>query len=88
MHLSSPLTRMKKSRVIVKRLDRIDGCLQRLERDLEIASALFIRFWLNSAVPLTETAQAAARVKGGERNNQFIEALGRLSRAEASARSI
>lgn len=81
LHLSSPLTRMsEKRRAIAKRLDRIDRCLQRLEQNLEITSetlALFIRFWLNSTVPLPETVQAAARVKGEERYDQIIEALGR-----------
>jgi hypothetical protein len=41
------------------------------------AFALFIRFWLNSTASLAETAQAAARAKGGERYDKFLEALGR-----------
>ncbi|OOO17815.1 CopG family transcriptional regulator [Rhizobium sophoriradicis] len=76
----SPDADERKEAAIVKRLDRIGRNLQRLERDLEITSetlALFVRFWLNSTVPLPEEGQAAARVKGAERYDQFIAALGR-----------
>lgn len=50
------------------------------ERDVGIANeafALFIRFWLNSTASVPEAAQAAARAKGGERYDKFLEALGR-----------
>ncbi|MBN8933896.1 MAG: CopG family transcriptional regulator [Rhizobium pusense] len=76
----SPDADERKEAAIGKRLDRIDRSIQRLERDVGIANeafALFIRFWLNSTASLPETAQAAARAKGGERYDKFLEALGR-----------
>lgn len=76
----SPDADERKEAAIGKRLDRIDRNIQRLERDVGIANeafALFIRFWLNSTASLPETAQAAARAKGGERYDKFLEALGR-----------
>lgn len=76
----SPDADERKEAAIGKRLDRIDRTIQRLERDVGIANeafALFIRFWLNSTASLPETAQAAARAKGGERYDKFLEALGR-----------
>ncbi|MDK1494268.1 CopG family transcriptional regulator [Sinorhizobium sp. 7-81] len=76
----SPDADERKEAAIVKRLDRIERYVQRLERDLEITSealALFIRFWLNSTVSLPEAVQVEARVKGGERYDRFITALGR-----------
>lgn len=80
----SPDADERKEASIVKRLDWINRNLQRQERDLEIASetlALFVRFWLNSTVPLPEGVQAEAREKGAARYDQFIAALGRrLSR--------
>lgn len=67
----------------VKRLDRIDRRMQRLERDVGISIemiAVFIRFWLASTPQLPDTAQAAARAKAGERYDNFLSALGhRLS---------
>lgn len=76
----SPDADERKEAAISKRLDRIDRSIQRVERDLVIANeafALFVRFWLNTTVPLPEAAQAAARAKGGERYDKFLEALGR-----------
>ena len=79
----SPDAEERKEAVIVKRLDRIDRNVQRIERDLEIGNetlALFVRFWLNSTPPLPEERHAATRAKGAERYDQFIAALGqRLS---------
>lgn len=76
----SPDADERKEAATVKRLDRIDRSIQRLERDVDIANeafALFIRFWLTSTASLPETVQAAARAKGGERYDKFLEALGR-----------
>lgn len=76
----SPDADERKEAAIGKRLDRIDRTIQRLERDVGIANeafALFIRFWLNTTASLPETVQAAARAKGGERYDKFLEALGR-----------
>ena len=63
-----------------RRLDRLSRQIQRLERDLSIATetlALFIRFWLTVTPQLPADAQAAAQVKGRERFEGFVEALGR-----------
>ncbi len=76
----SPDADERKEAAISKRLDRIERTIQRLERDVGIvneALALFIRFWLTSTASLPETTQAAARAKGGERYDKFLEALGR-----------
>lgn len=76
----SPDADERREAAIGKRLDRIDRNIQRLERDIDIANeafALFVRFWLNSTSPLPEAAQAAARAKGGERYDKFLETLGR-----------
>jgi hypothetical protein len=64
----------------VKRLDRIDRRVQRLERDLGIAVetlAIFIHFWLASTPQMPDTAQAATQSKARERYSSFLEVLGR-----------
>lgn len=64
----------------VKRLDRIDRRMQRLERDLGIAvetTAVFVRLWLASTPQLPDAAQAATRAKAGERYDSFLQVLGR-----------
>ncbi|EXL02479.1 CopG family transcriptional regulator [Brucella anthropi] len=76
----SPDAEERREAATVKRLDRIDRNIRRLERDVEISNeafALFVRFWLNSTASLPENAQAAARAKGGERYDKFLVALGR-----------
>lgn len=76
----SPDADERQEAAIAKRLDRIDRNLQRLERDVGIANealAIFVRSWLNSTSTPPEAAQAAARAKGGERYDRFLEALGR-----------
>jgi hypothetical protein len=76
----SPDADDRREAALAKRLDRIDRTIQRLERDVGIANeafAIFIRFWLTSTAPLPESVQAAAHVKGGERYDKFLEALGR-----------
>jgi AcrR family transcriptional regulator len=63
-----------------RRLDRLTRQVQRLERNSGLtteALALFVRFWLTVTPPLPPEAQAAAQVKGRERYEGFIEALGR-----------
>lgn len=65
---------------MVRRLDRIDRSIQRLERDIGIANeafAIFVRSWLTATPPLPEGAQAAAQAQGGQRYDRFLEALGR-----------
>jgi len=39
--------------------------------------ALFVRFWLTITPPLPADAQAAAQLKGRQRYEGFVEALGR-----------
>lgn len=54
--------------------------LERLERNDGITLetiALFIRFWLTSTPALPEQSSQAARAKGAERYDRFVEALGR-----------
>jgi hypothetical protein len=61
-------------------LDRIVRVLERLERNDAVTLetiALFIRFWLTSTPALPEHSSPAARAKGAERYDRFVEALGR-----------
>jgi hypothetical protein len=63
-----------------RRLDRMSRQIQRLERDVSIATetlALFVRFWLAVTPQLPADAQVAAQAKGRERFEGFVEALGR-----------
>ena len=65
---------------LIRRLDRMSRQIQRLERDVSIATetlALFVRFWLTVTPQLPADAQAAAQAKGRERFEGFVEALGR-----------
>jgi hypothetical protein len=65
---------------LARRLDRITRQMERLERDVGISVetiALFIRFWLMATPSLPEQTQAAARAKGAERYEGFVQALGR-----------
>lgn len=78
--LLSPDADERREAALAKRLDRIDRSIQRVERDIGIANeafAIFMRAWLTSTAALPDTAQAAARAKGGERYDKFLEALGR-----------
>jgi hypothetical protein len=70
----------RREAAIAKRLDRIVRLLERLERNDGVmleALALFVRFWLTATPSLPEQTTAAARQKGGERYDRFMEALGR-----------
>ncbi|MNS02224.1 hypothetical protein D3C72_335300 [compost metagenome] len=63
-----------------RRLDRLNRHADRLERDLEIAVemlALFVRTWMAATPSLPDAAQAAARVRGRDRYERFVENLGR-----------
>lgn len=76
----SPDSNEQREAVIVKRLDRIDRRIQRLERDLNIAvetTAVFVLFWLASTPQLPDAAHAATRSKAHERYGNFLEVLGR-----------
>jgi hypothetical protein len=80
----SPEDSDRREAAMVKRLDRILRVLDRLERNDTITLetiGLFIRFWLTSTPALPEQSSPAARAKGAERYDRFVEALGRrLSR--------
>ena len=76
----SPDAADRREAVFVRRLDRLTRQVERLERDLTIGVetlALYVRFWLAVTPPLPESAQAAAKAKGSERYEGFIETLGR-----------
>jgi hypothetical protein len=46
--------------------------------------ALFVRFWLTITPPLPADAQAAAQLKGRQRYEGFVEALGqRLQKGQS-----
>jgi len=76
----SPDESDRREAAIAKRLDRIVRVLERLERNDGITLetiGLFIRFWLTSTPALPEQSSPAARAKGAERYDRFVEALGR-----------
>src|SRR5215813_3062052 len=74
------LDRLRREAAFARRLDRLSRRVQRLERNTGIAIealALFVRFWLTITPPLSADAQAAAQVKGRQRYEGFVQALGR-----------
>ena len=76
----SPDAAERQEATFTRRLDRLGRQIERLERDVAIsveALALFVRFWLTTTPTLPEQALAAARAKGAERYDAFVEALGR-----------
>ena len=76
----SPDDSDRREAAIAKRLDRVVRVLERLERNDGVTLetiALFIRFWLTSTPALPEQSSPAARAKGAERYDRFVEALGR-----------
>jgi hypothetical protein len=76
----SPDDSDRREAAVAKRLDRIVRVLERLERNDGVTLetiALFIRFWLTSTPALPEQSSPAARAKGSDRYNRFVEALGR-----------
>jgi hypothetical protein len=82
----------RREAAFTRRLDRLSRQMQRLERDVGIAAetlALFIRFWLTVTPPLPNEAQAPAQLKGRERFEGFVEALGRrLQKGQSFLREI
>jgi len=76
----SPDDSDRREAAIAKRLDRIGRVLERLESNDGVTLetiALFIRFWLTSTPALPEQSSPAARAKGADRYDRFVEALGR-----------
>ena len=88
----SPDGEDRREAAFARRLDRLSRQVQRLERDLGVTAetlALFVRFWLTITPPLPNEAQAAAQVKGRERFEGFVEALGRrLQKGQSFLREI
>lgn len=78
--LVTPDADERKEAAMTRRLDRLSRQVERLERDLSISIemlALFVRSWLSQTPPAPEALKAAARAKGRERFEGFVEALGR-----------
>jgi len=76
----SPDAAERQEATLARRLDRITRQMERLERDVGISVetvALFIRYWLMATPVLPEQTQVAARAKGAERFEGFMQALGR-----------
>src|SRR5215813_5781497 len=75
-----------------RRLDRLTRQVERLERHVTISNealALFVRFWLTATSPVPDTALPGAQVKGRERYEGFVEALGkRLAKGQSLALEI
>ncbi len=63
-----------------RRLDKLGRQVDTLDEDLAVLGetlSLFVLIWLSSTPPLPENAQAAARAKGAERFEGFMQNLGR-----------
>src|SRR5215475_13137105 len=82
----------RREAAFARRLDRLSRQVQRLERNVGIAIetvALFVRFWLTITPPLPSDAPAAAQLKGRQRYEGFVDALGRrLQKGESLLREI
>jgi predicted transcriptional regulator len=88
----SPDASERQEAALVRRLDQLVRRTERLERDISITVetiALFIRSWLIATPVLPEQTRAAARVKGMERYDGFVQALGwRLSKGPSFIREV
>lgn len=63
-----------------RRLDKIGRQIDTLDENLAVLGetlSLFVLIWLSSTPTLPENAQAAARAKGAERFEGFMQNLGR-----------
>jgi hypothetical protein len=63
-----------------RRLDKLGREIHALDEDLAVLGetvSLFVNIWLSATPPLPESAQAAARAKGAERFEGFMQTLGR-----------
>ncbi|MDF2094923.1 CopG family transcriptional regulator [Aquibaculum arenosum] len=63
-----------------RRLDKLGRQIDTLDMDLAVLGetvAQFIHFWLTITPPLSGAAQSAARAKGAERFEGFMQTLGR-----------
>lgn len=74
----SPEADDRRDAAIIRRLDRMDRWIDRLERDLTITAetlALYVRYYLTVTPPLPEQDREAAQALGRERFDYFIEQL-------------
>ena len=63
-----------------RRLDKLGRQIDTLDMDLAVLGetvAQFIHFWMTLTPPLSGAAQSAARAKGAERFEGFMQTLGR-----------
>ena len=63
-----------------RRLDKLGRQIDTLDMDLAVLGetvAQFIHFWMSVTPPLSGAAQSAARTKGAERFEGFIQTLGK-----------
>lgn len=63
-----------------RRLDKLGRQIDTLDLDLAVLGetvAQFIHFWMTLTPPLSGTAQSAARAKGAERFEGFMQTLGK-----------
>ena len=70
----------RREAAIAKRLDKLTGQFDRLERDQTIlieTVALFVRYTLTVNAPIPAAHQDAARAQGRERFQQFVDQLAR-----------
>lgn len=65
---------------ISRRMDKLGRQIDTVDEEVAILGetvALFIRFWMTMTPPLSEAAQAAARTKGTQRFEGFMQTLGK-----------
>ena len=88
----SPDAAERQEAAVTRRLDRLSRQMERSEHDTAVLTetlALFVRHWLTVTPSPPEAAQAAARAKGRERFDDFVQALGRrLSKGACFAREL
>ena len=88
----SPDSAERDEAVLARRFDRLSRQVERLERDSTISIemlALFVRSWLAATPVLPEPEPTAAEIKGRERFERFVRALGqRLASGRSLAREV
>ena len=65
---------------MVRRLDRMNRHMERIERDTQVSSealAIFIRAWFTSTPPVSADDRQAAQAIGSQRFSNFMAALTR-----------
>lgn len=75
----SPESADQREAAISRRLDRLSRHAQRLERNIAISTealALYVKFWLTVTPDLSPDAHSSAQLKGKEKYEAFLEALG------------